>query len=140
MDGTIHRREIAAVLGAAAILASACGVGAAGPPAALPMAAAPATTHEMGTRVEVTMTEYSFDFPDRTLKPGTYTFMLDNRGDAPHAMAIRGPGMEEAETSDRVDGGERTEFTVTLRPGRYQVWCPVGDHRQEGMETTLTVE
>jgi uncharacterized cupredoxin-like copper-binding protein len=28
---------------------------------------------------------------------------------------------------------------VTLQAGTYEVWCPIGNHRAMGMDTTLTV-
>lgn len=63
---------------------------------------------------------------------------MENTGQLPHAITIDGPGVEQ-ETSETVEGGERSELTVTLQQGKYTVWCPVGNHRSQGMETTLTV-
>ena len=55
----------------------------------------------------------------------------------PHAVEVEGNGVEEE--SETVTGGE-TELSVDLEPGTYTYYCPVGKHRQEGMEGTLTVE
>lgn len=90
--------------------------------------------------VDVTMEEFSFVMPEREFAAGTYTFMLGNAGSAPHAMAIRGPGISGEQQSETISGGEKTQFTVTLQPGSYEVWCPVGNHRAHGMETTLIVK
>jgi uncharacterized cupredoxin-like copper-binding protein len=38
-----------------------------------------------------------------------------------------------------VQGGGSTTMTVTLQPGEYEVFCPIGNHRAMGMDTTLTV-
>jgi hypothetical protein len=35
-----------------------------------------------------------------------------------HALSIKGPGVATA-TSKTISGGEKTELTVPLRPGRY---------------------
>lgn len=35
--------------------------------------------------------------------------------------------------------GESGSLTVDLQAGTYQIWCPVGNHRSQGMQTTLTV-
>ena len=68
---------------------------------------------------------------------GSVTIKLVNESDIPHAVEVEGNGVEEE--SENVTGGE-TELTVDLEPGEYTYYCPVGDHRQEGMEGTLTVE
>ncbi|WUE03687.1 cupredoxin domain-containing protein [Nonomuraea sp. NBC_00507] len=90
--------------------------------------------------VSVTMNEFSFAFANQELRAGTYVFMLDNAGKAPHAMSIKGPGIDTEQQSETIDGGQETQFTVTLQPGTYEVWCPVGNHRAQGMESTLTVK
>lgn len=68
---------------------------------------------------------------------GSVTITLVNDSSVPHAVEVEGNGVEEE--SETVTGGE-TELTVDLEPGEYTFYCPVGQHRQNGMEGTLTVE
>jgi uncharacterized cupredoxin-like copper-binding protein len=88
--------------------------------------------------VTVKATEYAFALPDTHLAPGTYTFQMPNDGRASHAMEIQGPGIADQKSSSVGPGGTST-MTVTLQPGSYILWCPVGNHRAQGMQTTLTV-
>lgn len=68
---------------------------------------------------------------------GSVTITLVNDSSVPHAVEVEGNGVEEE--SETVTRGE-TELTVDLEPGEYTFYCPVGQHRQNGMEGTLTVE
>jgi plastocyanin len=68
---------------------------------------------------------------------GSVTITLVNDSDVPHAVEVEGNGVEEE--SETITGGE-TELTVDLEAGEYTFYCPVGQHRQNGMEGTLTVE
>jgi plastocyanin len=56
----------------------------------------------------------------------------------PHAVSIEGEGV--AESGDTVEAGADSTVTADLQPGTYSYYCPVGQHRQAGMEGTLTVE
>ena len=67
---------------------------------------------------------------------GSVTIKLVTESDVPHAVEVEGNGVEEE--SETITGGE-TELTVDLEPGEYTYYCPVGDHRAQGMEGTLTV-
>jgi plastocyanin len=60
---------------------------------------------------------------------------LVNDSSVPHAVAIDGVDA----TSDTVTGGTAT-LSTELEPGEYTYFCPVGNHRDAGMEGTLTVE
>ncbi len=88
--------------------------------------------------VELTATEYKFDPSTVELaKSGEMTFTLVNDGQVTHALEIEGQGIEEE--SDEIEGGATTALTVDLEPGEYEFYCPVDDHREKGMEGTLTV-
>jgi uncharacterized cupredoxin-like copper-binding protein len=88
--------------------------------------------------VTVDASEYALKLPSNHLAPGTYTFTMDNVGHATHAIELEGPGVDHAKSSTAGPGGTAT-LTVTLQPGSYELWCPVGNHKQAGMDTTLTV-
>ncbi|HKG02483.1 MAG TPA: plastocyanin/azurin family copper-binding protein [Conexibacter sp.] len=81
----------------------------------------------------------SFSRSDLTAQAGSVTVTLDNPSgnQLPHAIEIEGNGVEEE--TDTIQPGGRDSVTVDLRPGRYEFYCPVGNHRQQGMEGTLTV-
>ena len=68
---------------------------------------------------------------------GSVTIKLVNESDVPHAVEVEGNGVEEE--SETITGSE-TELSVDLEPGTYTFYCPVGQHRQNGMEGTLTIE
>ncbi len=62
-----------------------------------------------------------------------------NTGKTTHQLSIaRGPG-EIPRTTDTIEPGEDELFTVELDPGKYIWYCPVDNHRELGMEGTLTV-
>ena len=97
-----------------------------------------ATTPAAGrSAVTVVGTEFKFAPADIDVKAGTATFRLRNDGGAPHALEIEGNGVEEA--SDVVQAGQTTELKVALKPGRYKMYCPVGNHKEQGMVGTVTV-
>lgn len=70
-------------------------------------------------------------------KSGSVTIKLVNDSSVPHAVEVEGNGVEEE--SETVTGSD-TELTVDLEPGEYEFYCPVGSHRDQGMEGMLTVE
>ncbi|HET9544276.1 MAG TPA: cupredoxin domain-containing protein [Gaiellaceae bacterium] len=87
--------------------------------------------------LSVAASEFAFEPAELTADAGEVTVELVNDGAAPHAIAIAGNGVDEA--SETVDGGATTSLTVELEDGTYDIWCPVGDHRDRGMVGTLTV-
>jgi plastocyanin len=91
-----------------------------------------------GGSVELTATEFAFDPSSIQVdEAGKTTFTLVNDGKFGHALEIEGQGIEEE--TDTIDGGKTTELTVELKPGEYEFYCPVGNHREMGMEGTLVV-
>jgi plastocyanin len=72
-----------------------------------------------------------------TATAGEVTVEFANESQLPHAVEIEGNGVEEE--TETVTGQDAPPLTVELQPGEYTYYCPVGDHRAEGMEGTLTV-
>lgn len=144
-------RAAGAVAGiAAAVVLAGCSSGGGGSAAGTTTAASstaaessPASSSAAGQgqakTIDVKATEYAFALPTMTLSPGTYTFRMANDGHATHAMEIEGPGVEDQKSSTAGPGGTST-LTVTLKPGSYTLYCPVGNHRAAGMVSTLTVQ
>jgi plastocyanin len=109
-------------------------------------AATPAATEEPaaggggggGATVEVSSPadgSLEFDQSELTAKAGEVTFAYNNPSQVPHAFAI-----EDVEGATDTITESEAEVTVQLEGGTYTYFCPVGSHRQAGMEGTLTVE
>jgi len=79
----------------------------------------------------------SFDKKELKAKAGTVTINFDNPSISPHAVQIEGNGADGV--SDTVTEG-KTSVTAEVKAGEYTYFCPVSDHRDEGMEGTLTVK
>jgi plastocyanin len=89
--------------------------------------------------IEMTASDFAFD-PSAVQvdQTGSVTFRLTNDGTFPHALEIEGQGIEEATAT--LQPGESGEVTVDFgEEGSYVLYCPVGDHRDRGMEGELTV-
>ena len=78
------------------------------------------------------------DMTELTAKAGKVTVTMDNPSDVPHAVEIEGNGVEaEGKT---VGKGAKSVASADLKAGTYDFYCPVGNHRAEGMEGKLTVQ
>jgi hypothetical protein len=86
-----------------------------------------------------TVSEWNVDLSHRTIPAGRATFTITNAGSIPHAFEVEGEGIEQ-ETA-LIQPGATATLTVTLTPGMYEVYCPVGEdsHKKLGMETHLQV-
>ena len=78
-----------------------------------------------------------FDKSSLTAKAGKVTIEMDNPSDLPHAVEIEGNGVEVAGDTVTKDGVSKA--TADLKAGDYEFYCPVGNHKDTGMEGTLTV-
>jgi plastocyanin len=90
-----------------------------------------------GEVVEVSVSDFAIEPSSLALEPGSYTFRVVNDGGAVHALEVEGP-TGEVETEE-LEPGESADLAVDLEDGEYELYCPVGDHRDRGMEGTLTV-
>lgn len=90
--------------------------------------------------VNVRLTEYRIQMP-RSLRPGPTAFRVTNSGAVEHNFEIEGEGaagMRERFGRDLHPTQTRT-LTVTLEPGRYKIFCPVGMHLRRGGVLILEV-
>jgi plastocyanin len=89
--------------------------------------------------VSAKLSEWKVELSERTIAAGPVTFTIANVGNIPHAFEVEGQGIEKE--TDVVQPGSSATLTLTLKPGTYEVYCPVGgdSHKKLGMETHLTV-
>jgi uncharacterized cupredoxin-like copper-binding protein len=94
----------------------------------------------VGQAQTLTVTEVGFDIKLESgdLPAGDYTITVRNEGDATHDLVVEQDGQDIAK-SDTLGPGDSATFTVTLQPGRYVLYCSIGNHRAMGMETDVTV-
>src|SRR6266516_1092717 len=89
--------------------------------------------------VSAKLSEWKVELSQATIAAGTVTFTVTNAGSIPHAFEVEGQGIERE--TDLLQPGSSATLTLTLKPGTYEVYCPVGEnsHKKLGMETHLTV-
>jgi len=108
--------------------------------AAVTLAAAPAlhTRHDPAA-VNVRLSEWKVELSQRPIAAGTVTFAITNTGSIPHAFEVEGQGIEKA--TEVIMPGSSATLKLTLKPGNYEVYCPVGgdSHKHLGMEAHLRV-
>lgn len=91
-----------------------------------------------GETVKISEVDFKIKPANPSVEPGTVTFEISNDGKAPHALEVEGPA-GEVET-DTIAAGESTTLEVDLsEPGSYVMYCPVGNHREQGMEGEVRV-
>ena len=91
-----------------------------------------------GRPLTATEADFTIELDKSDLAAGTYTITVNNEGDATHDLVVEKDGNDVAK-SDTVGPGDSTTLTVDLEPGDYVFYCSIGDHRQMGMETPVTV-
>jgi uncharacterized cupredoxin-like copper-binding protein len=119
-----------AALGIAALSLAACGGGS--DKSAAPSGASQKT-------IQISETEYKLSPASVQLdEPGVYTFHVVNDGTLTHALEVEGNGVE-AKTDDLAPGSSADLEVEITEAGGYEVYCPIANHRDLGMEGTLTV-
>ena len=112
---------------------------AAGPPPAVTTSGSPEPARAVGPNiVNVRLVDYAIEMQNQ-LPAARTTFEITNDGDHQHNFEIEGQGIEE-KLAEPLKEGESATLTVELKPGRYRVYCPVGDHAtRQAMETIIDV-
>ncbi len=100
---------------------------------------APRPHPDAPSQVNVRLSEWKVELSQQTIATGAVRFAVTNAGSIPHGFEVEGQGIEkEIET---IQPGATDTLTLTLKPGTYEVYCPVGEdsHKKLGMETHLKV-
>lgn len=105
-------------------------------------AAVPADTGQAARTVHVVLNEWRVSPSETTLAAGPVTFHVMNEGQNQHGLEVqRGSGEWQ---SGNIPAGGTGTVTVNLTPGTYTLYCPIvdsrGNHRQMGMQATITVQ
>jgi len=93
------------------------------------------TAKPAATKVPVSEVEFKITLASTNFKAGEITFEAKNDGKIPHDLAIKG-------TSDKtklIPPGGIAELKVTLKPGKYELYCTVPGHEAAGMRLNITV-
>jgi uncharacterized cupredoxin-like copper-binding protein len=94
-----------------------------------------------GGTVHLAATEYKFTPSDATVKSGNVTFDETNDGHITHSLEIEDvtPGHDQ-EMEGTVAPGQSGTLTANLKPGKYEFYCPISNHKMLGMTGEITVK
>jgi plastocyanin len=89
--------------------------------------------------VPVRLSEWKVDLGRDTVSAGSVTFKVQNNGSMSHAFHVQGQGLDK-ETLP-IAAGQTASLTVRLKPGTYDVYCPMSDlsHKGAGMLKKIVV-
>lgn len=89
--------------------------------------------------VAVQLSEWTIVVPATAVHPGPTRFIVANTGSVPHGIEVEGEGIEKRIAL--IQPGTTDTLPVTLKSGRYELYCPVGagSHKRLGMVTHIVV-
>jgi uncharacterized cupredoxin-like copper-binding protein len=87
------------------------------------------------TKVPVSETEFKIVAGSTDFKAGEIAFEAKNDGKLPHDLAIKGTG----DKTKLIQPGGTAELKVTLKAGKYELYCTVTGHEALGMKLNITV-
>jgi hypothetical protein len=102
--------------------------------AAALLAAAPAPA-----RVQVGADEFRYALSRQSIAAGPAIVQLVNFGEDAHDLRLRRIGGTRTYRLGTIRPGAVGELDVRLAPGRFTLWCSLGDHRSRGMTARLVV-
>jgi uncharacterized cupredoxin-like copper-binding protein len=94
-------------------------------------------------QAQITLNEWSIQPASITVAAGERVqFRIMNTGERIHDLRIEGMGVtfEAVPGSDSIQPGQSAAVNFTFaQAGTYEMYCPVGQHRQAGMDGTFMV-
>src|SRR5690348_9445136 len=91
--------------------------------------------------IQVSVQEYCLHPVAGTVAtPGTYAVKVTNQGSVTHAFTVEASGGGDEVESGSISPGSSKTVKVTLDASkRYEMYCPVPGHKQQGMAGTISV-
>ncbi len=102
--------------------------------------ALPASAAAPISRVQVVAREFSLSLSRPSVKAGPAIVELANFGQDAHDLRLERVGGTRVYGTRVVQPGAVYDLSLRLLPGRYRLWCSLGNHRALGMVATLVVK
>jgi len=90
-------------------------------------------------RVQVGADEHGYSLSRQSIKAGPALVQLVNFGEDEHDLRLRRVGGTRTYVVGKVRPRRTAELETLFLPGRFTLWCSLGDHRRRGMSATLLV-
>jgi len=90
-------------------------------------------------RLMVQADEHSLVLSRQSMERGPALVQVLNRGEDPHDLKLRRIGGSRVVSVPEIPAGGLAEAKVSLRTGRYRLWCSLPGHRALGMRAKLRV-
>ena len=87
--------------------------------------------------IDVVLVDHGIQMPSK-VKPGPTLFRVSNTGKEEHNFQVEGNG-GTWRLDANIPQGQTQMLRADLKPGTYEVYCPVDDHRAKGMTMALSV-
>jgi plastocyanin len=92
------------------------------------------------SRVQVVAKEFYYSLSRHSVPAGPAIVELVDFGQDPHDLRLQKVGTTKVYGTPIIQPGKYYDLKVTLQPGKYILWCSIANHRQLGMQATLTVK
>jgi uncharacterized cupredoxin-like copper-binding protein len=93
------------------------------------------------TTLPVSETDFALAPADPTVKTGPVTIEVSNDGQTEHSLEVEGLPGGEKELEPSLQPGQKGSLTVDFtKPGTYEWYCPIGNHKEMGMKGEITVK
>lgn len=91
-----------------------------------------------GATVLVLLEDNTVGLPTTDIAPGPTIFTVTNSGSEVHDFRIEGGGIS-VEVEGTIEPGQSKTVNADLRPGSYEAYCPILDHRTRGQRAQFTI-
>jgi phosphohistidine phosphatase SixA/plastocyanin len=91
----------------------------------------PSTQSGGASAVSVRLSEWKLEPSRLTVPTGEVEFTVTNNGTMLHAFEVEGQGLEK--DLEPIKVGATSTLRLTLPPGTYELYCPIGDGAHKGM-------